>query len=266
MITLTANKSDSALARYRRVLVAVMLRNIRTRFFGNGTGFIISLLWPLTHIFLILTIFAHSGRAAPYGESIYLFIATGTVPFMVFSYMARFMLMAVISSRPLLYFPEVKTFDVIFASAILELIAACIVSILFIIIAIIINVDVIPRDIVQASYAFGVSVLLGFGVGIVVSVLAFASPIVATIYALLTIILWMTSGVVFLPDSLPEPWRGIASYHPVLQCIEWMRSAYYEGYSSSVLDKGYIIEFGVLSVFLGLIMERGMRGYILAQR
>jgi len=88
----------------------------------------------------------------------------------------------------------------------------------------------------------------------------------ATGYALITILLWGTSGVVFVPDALPEPLRTWASYHPILQTIEWMRSAYYEGYGEGLLDRAYAIEVGVGSLFLGLVLERGTRGHLLALR
>jgi capsular polysaccharide transport system permease protein len=60
---------------------ALMLRNIRTRFFGNGLGYVLTMAWPLSHIFILVIIFTVMGRAAPYGDSPALFVATGVVPF-----------------------------------------------------------------------------------------------------------------------------------------------------------------------------------------
>jgi capsular polysaccharide transport system permease protein len=48
--------------------------------------------------------------------------------------------------------------------------------------------------------------------------------------------------------------------------IEWMRSAYYEGYGGLVLDRGYVIGYAVVTIFLGLLLERTIRGHILAHR
>jgi capsular polysaccharide transport system permease protein len=76
----------------------------------------------------------------------------------------------------------------------------------------------------------------------------------------------VTSGVWFVADALPDTVRHIIAYHPVLQVVEWMRSAYYEGYGSLVLDRSYVIEFGCVTIFCGLLLERAMRGHILALR
>jgi capsular polysaccharide transport system permease protein len=261
-----ASNLRSAARRQSRVLLALMLRYIRTRFFGSGLGYLVAIGWPLSHILIIVAIYATLGRAAPYGDSIVLFIATGTVPFMIFSYLSRFMMISIIYARPLLAFPEVKVLDILIASALLEILTACCVTFIFIILAWAFGIDIVPRDLVQATYAFGAAVLLGFGFGMLNGVMVLAVPMWFTGYALLMIAMWISAGVFFVPDALPHTIREILAYQPVLQVIEWTRSAYYEGYGGLVLDRRYIIGTGLVTVFLGFLLERVMRGHLLAVR
>ena len=220
----------------------------------------------MTHILVIVGLFIITGRTAPFGDSRVLFIATGVVPFMTFGYMARYMMLSVVRNRPLLEFPEVKILDILLASALLEVLAAVCVTIVLIIIAWFAGIDVMPRDIVQVFYAFGAAELLGVGFGITNSVIALAAPPWFTGYILVHQILWVSSGIFFVPDALPKVIREAAAYNPALQVVEWTRSAYYEGYGALVLDRGYVIAFGLASVFFGLVLERAMRGHILAKR
>ena len=120
----------------------------------------VAVAWPLTHIVILVAIFAVAGRAAPYGDSIALFIATGVVPFQTFTYLSRFMMISLIKSRPLLAFPEVKVLDMLFAAALLEILSACCVVIAFLVIAWFAGIDAMPRDIVQAAYALGAAFFL----------------------------------------------------------------------------------------------------------
>jgi capsular polysaccharide transport system permease protein len=256
----------SAAKRQRRVLFALMLRNIRTRFFGHGLGYLIAIAWPLTHILVILAIFSLFGRVPPYGDSVVVFIATGTITFMTFSYLSRFMMISVLMTRPLLAFPEVKIFDVLLAGALLETLAACCVTIIMIVLAWFAGIDFMPKDIVQAGYAFGAALLLGLGFGLLNGIIALALPIWGTVYNLTIIGMWASSSVLFVPDALPEPVRYALAYNPVLQVIEWMRSAYYEGYGDLVLDRGYVLGVAIGAIFLGLLLERAMRGYLLAKK
>jgi len=256
----------SAARRQRRVLYALMLRNMRTKFFGNGLGYLVAVAWPLTHIVILVAIFAVAGRAAPFGDSIGLFIATGVVPFQTFNYVARFMMISLIKSRQLLAFPEVKVLDMLFAAALLEILSACCVVIAFLVIAWFAGIDAMPRDVVQAAYALGACILLGLGFGLLNGVIALAFPPWFTGYALIMILLWFSSGVYFVPDALPAVARDALAYLPQVQCIEWMRSAYYEGYGSLLLDRTYILGFACVTIFLGLLLERAMRGHLLAKR
>ena len=79
----------SAARRQRRVLNALMLRYIRTRFFGNGLGYLVGSLGRCHISWFSSGYLLFMGRATPYGDSTVLFVATGVVPFMTSSYLAR---------------------------------------------------------------------------------------------------------------------------------------------------------------------------------
>jgi capsular polysaccharide transport system permease protein len=218
---------------------------------------------PLSHIFILLGINTAFGRVAPYGDSPALWFATGLVPFMAFHYMARFTMFGVVLNRPLLNFPVVRVSDILFARAILELLNAGVVVIATMLIFGFLGIDFVPNDVVQAFMAIGACMLLGLGFGIVNGAIAGVAPFWITGYALFAIIMWVASGVLFVPDALPEVARYWLSFNPVLIGVEWMRSAYYEGYGAGVLDKTYMVSFALVTLFLGLGLERVMRGKIL---
>lgn len=67
---------------------AVVLRDMRTRFFNHGLGFIVVPLWPLAHMGIIITIRSFVAHTAPYGESVPLFYATGVIPTLTFIYIS----------------------------------------------------------------------------------------------------------------------------------------------------------------------------------
>ncbi len=243
-----------------RMLHALMLRDIKSRFLGKAFGFLIVVAWPLSHILIVLIINTGLGRAAPYGDSAALWFATGVIPFMAFSYMARFTMMGVVLNRPLLAFPVVKVNDILFARAIVEALNAGLVVLILFAIFWVVGIDFRPLDVVQASLALLAMMLLGLSFGIVNGIIAAAIPFWITGYALFMILFWISSGILFVPDALPEAARTALSYLPMLQGVEWMRSAYYEGYGGAILDKSYMISFAMVTLFIGLAFERLLRG------
>jgi capsular polysaccharide transport system permease protein len=246
-----------------RVLVALMLRDIKTRFFGNEFGFLIIMAWPISHILILLAINTSLGRVAPYGDSPALWFATGIIPFMAFSYMSRFIMTGIIMNRPLLVFPAVKITDILFARAIVEILNAGCVVLIIMGIFYFQDIDFVPLDVVQASCALAAAMLLGLGFGVISAVIAVPLHGWMIGQNLLMIILWMASGVLFVPDALPEIARVPLAYNPVLHIVEWMRSAYYEGYGANILSRTYVLTWGATMLFLGLVLERLVRGRLL---
>ncbi|ATQ68291.1 MULTISPECIES: ABC transporter permease [Methylosinus] len=253
----------AAFRRQRRVLLALMLRNMRTRFFGSGLGFLLAIAWPMTHITAFVAVSVFRGRQAPIGESAALFYATGAATFQAFSYLANFTMRSISSSRPLLGFPSVKLLDAMFAASLLEILSCCTVTLIVLVIGASLGIDVMPRNIEEAFCAYGSAILLGIGIGMLNSIMVMVVPMWMVIFGLARITLYVSSGVLFLPDKLPEPLRSLMGYNPLAQSLEWMRSAYYEGIGVGFLDKPYVLKFGVGAIFLGLVCERFMRGYLL---
>lgn len=252
------------LAAQRQVLYAIMLRDIRARFFGSALGFLVMIAWPLSHIVALLLVNTAAGRAAPYGESSALFFATGVVPFMVFSYVSRFTMLGMITNKPLLMLPIINVTDILFGRVALEILSAVIVILILALSFWVLGIDFAPTYTIEAFNALAASVLLGVGIGILGGIITAFAPIFFMIFSLFTIVLWMASGVLFVPDALPHQVAYWLSFNPALQCVEWMRSAFYEGYGASLLDKTYLIRWGVLSVLAGLLLERMVRGKVLS--
>lgn len=256
---------SDALRQQLQVLYALMLRGVRSRFFGNGLGFLVgSVGWPFTHMALIILIFIGSGRIAPVGDSLVLFAATGLMPYIIFNYVSRNAMIGMIYDRPLLSYPVVKVIDLLVARIFLEILGSCITAITFLIVLFLAGIDFMPHDIEQASFAFGAAILLGCGMGIINAIIAMAFTGWFTGYVLILIIVYAASGIVFVPDNLPQNYQYYLSFNPVLHAVEWMRSAYYPGYGAHILDKTYLLAWGLSTVFGGLLLERLIRGRVLS--
>jgi capsular polysaccharide transport system permease protein len=246
------------------VMHAVVLRDIRSRFFNHGLGFLIQPLMPVAHLLLLLSIYAVTGRQAVYGDDIFLFFATGLVPSLTFMYISRFMALSIVINKGMLAFPAVHLLDVVLARSVLEF-AGMIVSI-FVMFVLLISLGSNPYPVnpSEALIAMGFTMLLSIGVGIIASVISAIFPFFAMIYALSMVCVYLSAGGPIYLHTFPEQIIYIASFNPVFHSVEWMRGAYYLGYPSQSLDKSYLIAWAVLSLAIGLLMERALRKHILS--
>lgn len=248
-----------ALAEKRNVMSAVVLRDMRSRFFNHGLGFLLVSLWPLAHMIILLGIFTVMGRKAPYGESLNVFFATGLIPTLAFMYVSRFMSLSLTINRPMLSFPVVKVVDIMLARAFLEVVAASLTLFFMFMILLALGDNPLPANVFEAVYAYLSVILLAVGVGSLAGVFVMFMPFFATIYALMMIVVYISSGTVFVSAALPAKIAYILSWNPVFHAVEWMRFAYFPGYSDKWLDRSYIISFGALALCLGLFLERTLR-------
>ena len=76
------------------------------------------------------------------------------------------------------------------------------------------------------------------------------------IITLIIICLWVTSGVAFEVNNMPDNLKVPLSYNPLLHCVLWFRAAYYSDYPTNVLDKAYVVECGLVMFAMGLILNR----------
>lgn len=252
-----------ALLSKRNVINAVILRDMRTRFFNHGLGFALVPIWPLAHMGLIILIHSTLGQKPPFGQSTALFYATGIVPTLTFIYISRFMGYSLMTNRPMMAFPVVKAIDVMAGRACLEIISANITLALILLILWIAGADPWPVDLERAVLAYLCVIFLGYGVGTLVGVLGLFLPFLVTLWQLLSICFYIASGTLFVASNLPDSASRALSYNPLTICVEWMRTAFYESYSDKLVDPFYVISCGTIALILGLGIEKLFRGRLL---
>ncbi|TXM72924.1 ABC transporter [Methylobacterium sp. WL69] len=240
---------------YVNVVHALMLRDMRTRFGASYWGYFVVVMWPVSHIFVIVAIMAFRGMPSPLGDSVVLFISTGAVPALVFQYTSREAMKAIVSSKPLTYYPQVKLFDLIVARFIVETVKGFTGLIVIFFILICVGVDPIPDTPIMAIGGYCAALLLGLGVGAInVGILSFF-PGWQIGYILVTISFYLTSGLYFLPHFFGPEIYSIMKWNPMVQIIEWVRLGYYPSLGVEV-DYLYVLGLGFGSLTIGLIMER----------
>ncbi len=183
-----------ALVVQRRVLGALVLRDMRTRFGRSFMGYVIIVGWPLTHLLGLMSLYLVTRRVAPVGASVPIFLATGVLPYILCLYPARMIMVSLSANLPLLQFPVVKATDVVLARGILEILTAFWVTLIFAIILFICGVDIVPIHYQEAIQAILATIYLGFAFGFI-SALLYKLARAYIIVQVLTMIAMYTSPI-----------------------------------------------------------------------
>jgi capsular polysaccharide transport system permease protein len=248
-------------AEFRRILGAVLLQDMRSRYGNSRLGYLIAIIWPLTHLCVITGLFILRTRIAPLGDSPMLFVATGCIPYILCLYPARYMAMAIPQNRQLLNIPVIKPLHLIISRSILETLNAIIVLAIFVSAIYMFDVEVFPVEPTDAAAAIGAAVFFGIGVGFFnVVMCALVGQFFLVIFLACMIFLYASSGVYLPVSAMPEHLKEYMMYNPILHLVEWLRSAYFASYDSDQINRTLIFSVGAIGFLLGLIGERFLRG------
>jgi capsular polysaccharide transport system permease protein len=254
----------AAVRLHARVVAALMLRDMRTRFGRTHWHYLIQIGWPLSHLIVLVAAFSFANRILPFGTDSIMFISTGALPYILCFYPARLSALTFMQNRAVLSFPIVQTIDLMLARVILEALSACLVCIIYCFGLWALDIDFLPQDMslaltgVYAAIFFGIS--LGVFIMMLSSLFGFGGYIV---FIMLMIVLYMTSGVYMPIVGLNDQIRFFQSLNPLVHLVEWIRLAYFEMHTSVELSKGYILFLSGALLVTGLAGERLFRGKVL---
>ncbi|WP_234825872.1 ABC transporter permease [Sinorhizobium meliloti] len=228
-----------------RVTAALIVREMSTRFGSKPGGYLWAIFDPVAHVALMTLIFQAIARMPALGLSFPLFFASGYLPFAFYQRMSGFMAGTVKANKALFSYPIVTPFDAIVSRFILQLMTDWLVTILILVMIIELGDVTQPMNIAGMIEAAGAAALLGLGIGAINIVMFARFTLYEQIFGIVNRPLFMVSGVFFLPESLPNPFRDFLLYNPLVHVIMWFRESIYPEYRAAGLDKGYVIEFAL---------------------
>lgn len=242
-----------------RIVGALMMREMRTRFGELRFGYAWALIEPLMQIGILAIIFTMIGRRPPLGTSFETFFLNGYVPYSMFNQISSRAAQAISSNRALLSFPPVRNMDTVWARIYLEIATGLISLFILILIFGYFDIPVIPHDLVQYTLGFVSVLAISIGLGIFNAAISPIWKSWMVVYSWFSKIQYFLCGIFFLPDLMPPAAREFLAYNPLAHSIIWIREGFYPGYQSSVLDKSYPFLVASILAIVGLGIERVFR-------
>jgi capsular polysaccharide transport system permease protein len=253
----------AALRSQLRVIYALMLRETRTRLADSKLGYGWALLEPVLHIGMLSLVFAVMMRGRPpIGDKFFIFYYTGIIPYHLFVHTSSSMTNAIIGNGAVLQLPLVSTFDVVMARGLVEIVTDIVVAIILLAGFFAAGIGLLPHDLPALSASVIVVSLFGCGIGFINAVINAFFKSWDKIWAQLTRTLYFCSGIFYVPGMMPDWVRDILVWNPILHAVDWFRSSFFPEYEPHWLDRFYLTIVAVVSLAVGLCLERGLRRYL----
>ncbi len=248
----------AAKPRYRwvRVLSALVIREMATRFGRSAGGYLWAILEPVGGIALLSIAFSLALRHPPLGTSFILFYSSGVIPFSMYSTMSRSIATAISSNRGLMGYPVVTALDAVFAKFVLTFLTTLLTSTILATGIILLFRLHVTLDLGALSAAFCLAALLGLGVGTMNCVLFGLYPTWKNVWSVITRPLFILSGVLFLFESAPPAFQAALWWNPIAHVIALMRSGFYGSYHPHFVSPAYVISVGLTLFVVGAYLLR----------
>lgn len=252
-------KLADALMGQLEVVHALAIRETRTRFGAHKLGYLWALVEPTLFILTFYILFAIGNRPAPPGMTLFSFLATGVVPYLIFANTVSRVADSINGNKALLFYPQVNTLDLVIARTFLEFTTYVAVFLVLMGIEALYLQQLSVADPLLVVLGFALASLLGCGVGLVFCATAqFSNAVERARGPMMRPFFWI-SGIFFTAAGLPAGARDGALINPVLHVVELSRSGWFERYDDVYARPLYVLSWAVAAIMLGLLLERVVR-------
>lgn len=246
-----------ALVNWRRAVWLEMCQTMIGLSRKNRLGLVWALAEPLVIISLIYAIRGLlRGRTPDYGTSLFLFFATGFLPYYLFIRLStRIRSVSMGGGKSL---PGLSGMDQYIANILVNAViwVAMIVVVFLGMWWIGDMAELAHIDIAVCAVAIFLLIALAMGVGMLNGAINRYIPFWGLIYSLATRGLVFLSGILQVVDLQPLSMRQYTIVNPLSHAVEWFRLGVWERYPHNSLDKDYLISWVIVCLFLGVIVDR----------
>jgi capsular polysaccharide transport system permease protein len=258
-----AMRQDSAIGIQGRVLFALIMREMTTRYGRNAGGYVWAVLEPAATIAIMSAVFQAIAQRPAIGTHFPVFFATGYMAFHFYLDISRAVGNAVTANRALLSFPRVTIVDAIVARFVLQFLTSTFVTALILAVLLAVFDEAVIVRYEYIALAIGLASFLGLAMGLFNAVSFAWSPTWETIFGLINRPLFIISGIFFLYEGLPEPVRAVLWWNPLMHVTALMRAGFYPAYEAGFVSPVYVVLCAAVPFLLGVMLMRTLRATLL---
>jgi capsular polysaccharide transport system permease protein len=197
-------QSPAGRSRMWRTVLALVLREMSTRYGRTPGGYIWAIVEPLGFIILLSIGFSLLLRSPSLGSNFLVFYATGFLPFQMYQGVQVSVARSITFSKPLLTYPAVTWIDAIAARFLLNVLTSALVVYLVMTGIVLATETRVVLDAEIVLLALALNALLGLGIGALNCCLMGLFPTYDMVWSIATRPLFLASGICYIYEDRPS--------------------------------------------------------------
>ena len=242
-----------------RVIGALMLRELTTRFGRENIGFLWVMAEPLLFAILVGLVWRAMKGPLDFGVDIITCVVSGYIPLVLFRSSVSRAVSAFTANGSFLYHRQIKILDLILVRFFVELIGHMMAYLFAGVVLGALGFFPWPYDLGFLMLGWVYYALFTLSVALVVAPLSEMSEVLEKLIPVTTYIMIPFSGTFYLVSSLYPAAAEIALYSPPVHAMEMMRYGIFGPITNPQYDFIYPLKFSLPCMALGLLLCRIVR-------
>lgn len=240
----------------KRVLGALLMREIITRYGRKNIGFLWLFFEPLLMTALIVA--AWGGlRFNQYSTlNIIAFMATGYPLMMMWRNASNRSIGSVSANLSLLYHRNVRVLDTIFARMLLEISGATIAQIVLMAGLMLLGLIPAPFDLFYMLLAWTLMAMFAIGLGLIICSIAQYFEAFSRLWSTISFLMMPLSGAFFFVHNMPPEVKPYLLWIPMIHGSEMFRHGYFGDSVTTYENPSFLLIVNLILILIGLILVR----------
>jgi capsular polysaccharide transport system permease protein len=249
----------------RRVIGALMIRELVTRFGRENIGFLWIMAEPLLFATLVGVVWRFMKGPEEHGVSVVAFIASGYIPLTLFRNAVQRSIRIFTVNGGLMYHRQIKVLDFVLVRVMIEAIGAMMAFVFIATILVALNEFPIPVDLGALIGGWFLYCLLTFSVCLILAPLSELSDVLEKIMPVTTYIMIPFSGAFAMTSWLTPAAQGFMYYSPFIHAMEMIRYGIFGDAVNAQWDITVPLGTSLFLILIGLAMCRRVRRHLVVE-
>ena len=249
----------------RRVISALMMRELITRFGRENIGFLWMMAEPLLFAVLVGLMWTFMKGPEEHGISVVAFVASGYIPLVMFRSTVNRAVRALSANSSLLYHRQVTILDLILVRFLVELIGGMMAYAAVGTILILLGFFPVPANIGSLLLGWILYAYFTFSLALILAPLSEVSEALEKFMPVTTYLMVPFSGTFNLESWLAPHVREILLYSPPVTAMELQRYGIWGDKITPYYDIPYTIAVSSVLMLVGLILCRRIRRVLVVE-
>lgn len=240
----------------QRVIAALLLREIITRYGRHNIGFLWLFVEPMLFTLAVTLLWVGLKLNHVSSLPITAFAVTGYSTILLWRNMPGRLIGSIGPNLALMYHRQVKIIDIFVSRLLLEFMGATISFIVLTIVFTTFGWMDWPEDLLKVTLGWLMLTWFGCGLAILLGALAEDYEIIEKLWHPLAYLIMPLSGAGFIVDTLPKVGQEWILYLPMINAVEYIREGFFGSAMKAHYDMGYMAVANLILTVLGLAKTR----------